>query len=190
MRKYIFTAVLLMLVFLSACTPPSSEGEEIKQIIEKELGINPYIPDDDLIGAVIMNYYHALDNNSDAGKGDPFQVEIEYKASTEEKLDEKMKEVWDDRDPLREVVYGDLYMDPNVCKVTIFKDGVPEIMAAELIELEGHEVQYQHIERDSEAVIMAIDFEEYGYMIEYYLEEGRTEEDAQVFAEDIIRNID
>jgi hypothetical protein len=43
------------------------------------------------------------------------------------------------------------------------------MMAAELIEIEGREVQYQHIDRANETAIMAMYFEDYGYMIEYYL---------------------
>ena len=81
-------------------------------------------------------------------------------------------------------------MDPNVSTVTIFKDGAGEMKDADLIEIEGHEVQYQHIQRDTATVIMAMDFEDYGYMIYYYLEEGKTEEDAKSFAADIINNVD
>jgi hypothetical protein len=38
-------------------------------------------------------------------------------------VDEEMKNEWEEQDSLREVVYGDLNMDPNVYKVTLFKDG-------------------------------------------------------------------
>jgi len=189
--KKMIIAVLLPLSFLiAACNNSSAETDEMKQMIEDELGVSPYIPESDSVGTMVLNYSPVLGDDDEPEKGDPFNVVIEYKASTDEKADEEMKEVWEERDPLRELIYGDLYMDPNTSKVTIFPEGVGEMMDAEQIDIEGHEVQYQYIERENGTVIMAMDFTDYGYMIEYYLIEGKTEEDAKAFAGDIVRNVE
>ncbi|MFA1822024.1 hypothetical protein ACDX78_17870 [Virgibacillus oceani] len=190
MSKFIIAVLLLMSFFIAACNQTSAETDEMKQIIEDELGVSPYIPEGDSVCTMVLNYSPVLADDGESEKGGSFKVEIEYKASTDEKVDEEMKEVWEERDPLREIIYGDLYMDPNTSKVTIFPDGAGEITDAEHLEIEGHEVQYQHIDRESGTVIMAMDFADYSYMIEYYLIEGKTEEDAKAFAKDIIRNVE
>ncbi|WP_188208108.1 hypothetical protein [Alkalibacillus aidingensis] len=70
-------------------------------------------------------------------------------------------------------------------------DSVGDLNGAEILELEGQELQFHHnesIEREAEAVFMHINFEDLGYGIQYFVEENDIEEEAKALARDIIQN--
>ncbi|MUK87879.1 hypothetical protein GMD78_05630 [Ornithinibacillus sp. L9] len=175
MRKNLLLVMLFIL--LVGCKQGSVDSEDIKDRINEELGISPYIPKTDFpIGTVILSY----DVN-----GNPWSVDIEYVASKEEPLDDEAVKQWEENE-LKKIIYGDLYYDESVIQVSIYKEGSGTLADAELIEIDDREVQYQLVQED--LVVMAVDVEDYGYSIRYHLPGSESEEDAKSIVEDIIRN--
>lgn len=185
MRKVLLVAMLVMLV---SCGQSADKTADINEPIEDALGITPYLPETDYpIGLITIEYSQIVDNGA-MTKGDPSVAKVHYLMSTDEIMDEEWKQAWEDKHPFEEIVYGDLYMDPTAIIVTIAPDGVGELTDAELIEIDGKEVQYQYISRDSETVFIAMNFDDIGYQIQYSADIEDIEEEAKAFAEEIIKN--
>lgn len=185
MRKVLLVAMLLMLV---GCDQSTDKTVDINEPIEDALGITPYLPDTDYpIGLITIEYSQIVDNGA-MTKGDPSMAKVHYLMSTDEMLDEDAKEAWEDNQSFEEIVYGDIYMDPVAIIMTIAPDGVGELMDAELIEIDGHEVQYQFISRETETVFIFMNFDDIGYQIQYSADTEDIEEEAKAFAEEIIKN--
>lgn len=79
-------------------------------------------------------------------------------------------------------------MNPTAIIVTIATGGVGELMDAEQFEIDGQEVQYQYISRESETVFILMNFDDIGYQIQYSADTEDIEEEAKEFAEEIIKN--
>lgn len=103
-------------------------------------------------------------------------------------MDEDLKSEWEE-DQRKKLIYGDFYQDPVAIDLTVYKGSVGSVNEAEVAEIEGHEVQYQYLERDhNDSAVYAMNFDSFGYMIIYHLIDGKTEEDATEFVSDIIVN--
>ncbi|SDN63401.1 hypothetical protein [Alkalicoccus daliensis] len=189
--KTLFSLFVLLLL-ISACGTESSSGnQELEQIINEELGIEPFIPEYEPypIGIATINYHTEVENR-EAVQGEPSGAGVSYLTSKEEELDldEDLKNEWEDKQR-KKLIYGDFYQDPVVIDLTVYKGSVGSVNEAEVVEIEGHEVQYQYLEREhNDYVVYAMDFDSFGYMIIYHLVDGRTEEDATEFVSDIIVN--
>ncbi|WP_368653316.1 hypothetical protein AB4Y30_16720 [Ornithinibacillus sp. 4-3] len=181
MKKLVFLFVLMVLV-IAGCG--KSEGvPEITELIDEHLNVSPYIPKiDHEIGTVTLEYIVGFED------GDPQSVNVEYKASLDEKVDSELVEVWQEENPATEIIYGDLYMDPAVIVLTIFPEGAGSIIDAEIIEIDGHEIEYLKTEEGLDIVHMNINFDDVGYSIQYAVESDDIDEAAKDFAEDIIKN--
>lgn len=186
LKKYILIVMLFLLV---GCGQSTSGSGDISEEINEYLGVTPYLPETDYpIGHVSIEYGPNPKAEDDGPtKGEPINAQVEYNISQDEKVDEKSLEEWEESNR-QEVIYGDLYMDGAAIMVTIFKGDGGEIKDADLIEIDGHEVQYQFIERNTEAVIIRINFDGISYMIQYLAEENDIEEEAKEFAKEIISN--
>jgi predicted small secreted protein len=186
MKKLLIMILLLTVMLMTGCGQDQVEGQlseisDVSESIYEALGVEPYIPVLEYpIGMVTINY--SLFEQ-------PMSADIYYLRSTDERwdLDEDMKTSWENEHRSK-VIYGDFFADDTVVKLTIAKDGIGTIADAELIEIEGHEVQYQLLEREhGDAVFIGIDLGSIGYMIQYHLLDGLTEEDARSLAADIIQ---
>lgn len=188
MKKIILLFTILILI-VTGCGSSDVETE-VSGIINDQLGISPYIPETDFeIGTVILEYIPGFEDR------DPRSAVVNYFDSLEEKepIDEDLKESWQESNLERELIYGDLYMEPNAISLEIFPDGVGTLVDSEIIEVAGLEIQYQFLERgidgrNSDTVFMLIDFEDVGYQIMYNVKSDDIEEEAKELAEDIIEN--
>lgn len=188
MKKYRVIVALSLFVLLISCSQGTSDSETdvVQEKINDVLGINPYIPQTDFPFGSLLIGYEMETEEGEVKTGDPMQAEVIYYFSKNEPLDEEMKKAWgDDR---KQLIYGDLYLDNTAIQMTISKGRVGELAGAESIEVDGHEVQYQVVNEELDVVIMGMDFNGYGYTIQYFLLEGETEEDAIAFAKEIIHN--
>lgn len=188
MKKYSIIVALSLLVLLISCSQGTSDSETevVQEKINEILGINPYIPQTDFPFGSLLIGYEMDTEEGEVSTGDPMQAEVIYYFSKDAPLDEEMKKAWGDE--RKELVYGDLFLDNTAIQMTISKGGIGEMMDAESIEIDGHEVQYQVINEELDVVIMGVDFDGYGYTIQYFLLEDETEEDAIAFAEEIINH--
>lgn len=184
MKKVI---VSLLLVLLIGCGT-SGDSEQLSDKINKQIGVEPYLPETEYpINLAYIEYRTVLEDGEQV-KGDPLRARVEYGVSQEEKVDDEFLESWKEQHPDLEIIHGDLYMDQTAIGLSISPGGVGEITNADVNEIEGHEVDYQFIEREeTQAVIIGIDFEDVGYMIEYQAEEDDIEAEAKAFAADIIK---
>ncbi|RHW35299.1 hypothetical protein [Oceanobacillus profundus] len=188
MKKYRVIVALSLFVLLISCSQGTSDSETdvVQEKINDVLGINPYIPQTDFPFGSLLIGYEMETEEGEVKTGDPMQAEVIYYFSKDEPLDEEMKKAWgDDR---KQLIYGDLYLDNTAIQMTISKGRVGELAGAECIEVDGHEVQYQVVNEELDVVIMGMDFNGYGYTIQYFLLEDETEEDAIAFAKEIIHN--
>ncbi|MEC5423513.1 hypothetical protein QGM71_08395 [Virgibacillus sp. C22-A2] len=186
MGKYLFLILLFLMLFVG-CSQGSDETDIITEKIDEELGISPYIPKVEFpIGTVIVSYDFKVENEETV-KGEPKSAVIEYLVSKENSLDEETKEEWEESE-VKKVIYGELYTGQSAIQMTISKDAIGEISGADQIDIDGHEVQYLLVQEDVDLVIMAMDFNDYGYTVQYSLVEGESEEDAISFLKDIINN--
>ncbi|WP_100012110.1 hypothetical protein [Lentibacillus sediminis] len=185
MKKYLLLVVLFV---LAGCGQAYINTAEISGEIDEYLGVTPYLPELDYpIGHAHIEYNTTFEDGEPA-RGEPWKATIEYKVSQDEQVDDQFREAWEDEVPDREIIYGELYMDQSAVLLSVYKDEAGTLQNAEVIEIVGHEVQYQHIQRGTEAVIMLINFEDIGYEIQYLVEEEDIEEEAKAFAEEIINN--
>ncbi|PKR77084.1 hypothetical protein CEY16_10070 [Halalkalibacillus sediminis] len=186
MKKYLIIVGLFLLV---GCGQEAGSHSDISDEINNHLGIAPYLPEiDDPIGHVHVEYSPEFEDGEPIN-GEPFQATVEYKVSLDEKVDEEFKESWEEINPRREIIYGELYKDRTAVMVRVSK-GSGEIQGAKTIEFKNHDVRYQLIERETKTVFMLINFEDIGYEIQYRTEENDIEEEAKAFAKDIINNND
>lgn len=188
MKKCRIIVALSLFVLLIGCSQGTSDSETeiVQEKVNEVLGINPYIPQTDFPFGSLLIGYEMDTEEGEVTTGDPMQAEIIYYFSKDEPLDEEMKKAWGDE--RKELVYGDLYLDNTAIQMTISKGVVGELAGAESIEIDGHEVQYQVINEEMDVVVMGMDFDGYGYTIQYFLLEDETKEDAIAFAEEIINN--
>ncbi|MBM7095126.1 hypothetical protein JSY36_05080 [Bacillus sp. H-16] len=194
MKRFVLFAVIAMAVALGGCSGgESSAAESIESRIKEGLGISPYIPEHPVypLGTAVMKYDFKVEDG-EAVKGDPVKVELYYMISQDQVLDNISREHLEENNRM-EIIYGEAYLDREAANVTIYKGSVGTIQESEAIEIEGHEVQYLFLEqedgRDTEVVIMATEFDDFGYTIQYLLIDDETEEEAKVFAAEIIRNV-
>ncbi|MGP4072042.1 hypothetical protein ACTWQB_05755 [Piscibacillus sp. B03] len=185
MKKIVFS---LLLVLLIGCGT-SGGSEPLSDKINEQIGVKPYLPETEYpINLAIIEYRTVLEDGEQV-KGDPLKARVEYGVSQEEKVDQEFLESWKEQHPDLEIIHGNLYMDQTAIGLSISPGGVGEMTNAEVIEIEGHEVDYQFIEREeTQPVIISINFEDVGYMIEYQAEEDDIEEEAKAFAADIINH--
>lgn len=83
--KTLFSLCVLLLL-ISACGTESSNGnQELEQKINDELGIEPFIPDDEPypIGIATINYHTEIENK-EAVKGEPSGALVSYLTSRDE----------------------------------------------------------------------------------------------------------
>ncbi|GEL78353.1 hypothetical protein [Tenuibacillus multivorans] len=185
MKKYLLFVVLFLLV---SCGQESSGTADISEKINEYLGVTPYLPETEYpIGHVHIEYSPKFQDGK-VTRGDPFKATIEYNLSQDERADETFKEAWEARDQFREIIYGELYEDQSAIVMNVYNGGPGNLQGADVIEIDGHEVQYQHIQRDLEVVVMLISIKGIGYEIQYLTEENDIEEEAKAFAKEIINN--
>ena len=184
MRKYI---LILGFILLVGCSQEVSGDSDISKEINGYLGMTPFLPDVDYPMGHVYIEYSPIFEDGEPVKGEPRQATVEYKVSLDEKVNEEFRESWDEGNPLWEIIHGDLYEDDTAIIVNV-EDSEGHVQGAEIIEIEGHEVQYQHIERETEAVFMHVNFEDISYGIHYLVAENDIEEEAKAFAKEIINN--
>ncbi|RPF55876.1 hypothetical protein [Aquisalibacillus elongatus] len=184
MKKYLFLAAFCLLV---GCGQEANGNSEISKKINEELGITPYLPEVEYPIANVNVEYTPVIEDDEVVNGDPWNAVVQYNISLDEKVDEDFIRSWEENNPRKEIIYGELYKDPTAIIVNV-NGTQTNLESAETIEIEGHKVQFQHIERESETVIMLIDFEDINYKILYFVDENDIQEEAKAFAKEIINN--
>lgn len=180
-------APIVSLFLLLNLAQPITETEKISQLLYDELGVIAYIPETDYPISHINIEHRMTFENEEIKRGEPYQAHIEYKLELGERLDEEFKQIWQEEWPLMETVYGDLYMGKTAINLTVAPGGAGTLIDAEIIEIAGHHVQYQYLEREGDQfVIMIINFDDVGYYIEYLVQTETIEEEAKAFAKKII----
>lgn len=192
MKRIILTFAAFVFV-LAGCGNSNAETavSDVSEVFNDYLNISPYIPSTDYeIGAVIMEYRPGTEDQ------DPFHATINYYDSLGklEELDDESKEWWKENTTERDLVYGDLYEDPSAISIEIYPAGkFGGMVDAGIIELAGHEVQYQSLKqgtsgRNSDHIFIAINFDDVSYVVQYNDQSENAEKNAKKLAENIIEN--
>ncbi|HSI66070.1 MAG TPA: hypothetical protein VK947_01565 [Planococcus sp. (in: firmicutes)] len=185
MKKLMMTLILVPTLLAGCGADATSSGIETR--INDELGVDAHVPQtfDYPIGIASIEYgFHMEDG--DVVLDDPFFANIQYQLATEEPFEGIDREAWEE-EHRSEIIYGDFYQEPSVVSMRISKDSFGSIIDAGTQTISGHVVQYQFLQRDAnDIVIIGFDIENVGYLLNYQLIDGQTEEDAQAFASEII----
>lgn len=188
MKKLVLTFLLVgALLIGTACgleKTGSSDYENVANKLFERLEIQIQVPHHELypIGSAQINYGLRLEDGKPQ-KGEPVGATVNYLVAKTEKIQMSEEQLLHFQENKRsELIYGDFYHDDTVITLDIFKDGFGEISSAEIIKIEGQDVQYQLLKTDHvDAVVLGFNLEGVGYIVLYQLIEGNTEEDAIQF---------
>ncbi|WP_027963708.1 hypothetical protein [Halalkalibacillus halophilus] len=172
----------------------SAEQNELEQELQNHMNVDAYIPDpDDLtvgVATVGNGFPDEGENEETSPDGDPTEMNVTYLRSGEpDAVSDEEQADWEEM-AQSEVVYGSLHQDREDILLSVLTEPHDYIQDAQVIELNDQEVDFMiHEAEDFEVAIFGTSFNDLHYIVEYYLVDGETEEDAKAFMEDIIENM-
>ncbi|MCD8510512.1 MAG: hypothetical protein LRY73_12000 [Bacillus sp. (in: Bacteria)] len=172
---------------------PRELYKDLEEIISDKLGVQIYLPEHEKysIDAVGIYYGPAFDENREMKRGNPVRAQIYYAKEPTELMDEEMIELMKQRgSELEEWIYQRYYMAETAFEISIHTMSLTIMDDSELMEIEGHSVEYILLERDHvDLHIFYVEMDGVVYSIDYRITEGMEENEAFTFIHTFLQQV-
>lgn len=166
---------------------------DLEEIISDKLGVQIYLPEHEKypIDAVGIYYGPAFDENREMKRGNPVRAQIYYAKEPTELMDDDMIELMKQRgSELEEWIYQRYYMAETAFEISIYTMSLTITEESELMEIEGHSVEYILLERDHvDLHIFYVEMDGVVYTIDYRITDGMAEDEAFTFIHSFLQQI-